>query len=188
MGDKVFIKLQPYVQSSVAKRACHKLSFKYYGPFEIRERIGQVAYRVALPETSAIHPVFHVSLLRKALKPHDQVSPILPTDANKFVLPDRILELRSKNKANRVVEQGLVHWSGTALPDSWEDLEDLRTRFPFAPAWGQAEPEEEGGVNTATQDGPHSHCRPSLPEEAARLRSRRHRKPNTRVTGSSWVN
>lgn len=63
VGDSVYIKLQPYVQSSVARRACHKLSFRYFGPFLIQERVGQVAYRVALPETSQIHPVFHISQL-----------------------------------------------------------------------------------------------------------------------------
>ena len=44
-GDKVFLKLQPYVQSSVAPRANHKLAFKFYGPFEVVERVGEVAYR-----------------------------------------------------------------------------------------------------------------------------------------------
>lgn len=61
IGDLVYVKLQPYIHSSVAKRACHKLSFKYFGPFPVLARFGQVAYKLLLPETSQIHPVFHVS-------------------------------------------------------------------------------------------------------------------------------
>lgn len=36
IGDQVFLKLQPYIQSSVAHRANHKLAFKFFGPFTVR--------------------------------------------------------------------------------------------------------------------------------------------------------
>ena len=43
-----------------------KLAPRYIEPFEILERIGMVAYRLALPpDMSQVHPVFHVSMLRK---------------------------------------------------------------------------------------------------------------------------
>ena len=43
-----------------------KLSQRFIGPFEILERIGVVAYRLALPPSmSGVHEVFHVSMLRK---------------------------------------------------------------------------------------------------------------------------
>lgn len=61
VGDMVYLKIQPYVQTSVATRANHKLAYKYFGPFEILQRVGVVAYRLRLPETAMIHPVFHVS-------------------------------------------------------------------------------------------------------------------------------
>ena len=42
-----------------------KLSLRYIGPFEILERVGEVAYRLALPPQLAhVHNVFHVSVLR----------------------------------------------------------------------------------------------------------------------------
>lgn len=66
VGDSVFLRLQPYVQSSLAPRSHHKLCFKYFGPYTILERIGPVAYKLKLPPSLAIHPVFHVSLLKAA--------------------------------------------------------------------------------------------------------------------------
>lgn len=66
-GDWVYLKLQPYVQSSVARRANHKLSFRYYGPYQVLEKVGTVAYKLKLPSDCHIHPVVHVSQLRAAV-------------------------------------------------------------------------------------------------------------------------
>ena len=58
VGDSVFLKLQPYIQSTLAPRANQKLAFKYYGPFKVIARIGSVAYKLELPTSSTVHPVF----------------------------------------------------------------------------------------------------------------------------------
>jgi hypothetical protein len=61
VGDRVFVKLQPYVQTTLAHRTNQKLAFKYYGPFAVLARVGSVAYTLDLPSSSMVHPTFHVS-------------------------------------------------------------------------------------------------------------------------------
>lgn len=61
VGDFVYLKLQPYVQTSVATRANHKLAYKFFGPFPVIAQVGKVAYELQLPAHSSIHYVFHVS-------------------------------------------------------------------------------------------------------------------------------
>ena len=65
MGDHVFLKVMP--KRGVVrfgKRA--KLSLRFIGPFEVLERVGTVAYQLALlPNLLGVHAVFYVSILRK---------------------------------------------------------------------------------------------------------------------------
>jgi hypothetical protein len=135
VGDLMFVKLQPYVQGSIAPRACHKLSFKFFGPFEILQRVGPVAYKLKLPEDSNIHRVFHVSQLKKYISPSTLVSAHVPTTDLALQFPAQILDHRSVSRGGSSVAQVLVRWSGmdTSLA-SWEDKAPLRMKFPAAAA------------------------------------------------------
>jgi hypothetical protein len=64
-GYGVYLKLQPYRQSTLTQKGCKKLNPRYCDPFEVIERVGTVAYRLNFPEGSQIYPVFHVSKLKK---------------------------------------------------------------------------------------------------------------------------
>jgi transposase InsO family protein len=181
VGDMVYLKLQPYIQSSVAVRANHKLSYKYFGPFKILQRIGTVAYKLELPTSSSIHPVFHVSQLKPSVKPSILVSPSLPPDNVDVQFPIQVMARRSISRGGHDVRQALVRWSGAepAL-DTWEDEVALRQRFPSAAAWGQAS--SHGGGNVSRAGNSSTEKTPAEPRT-----SRRPHKPNPKFVGHDWV-
>ena len=82
VGDWVYVKLIPYRQTSLSDSHYHKLSKRYYGPFQITETINVVTYRLALPPSSKIHNVFHYSILKPHHTPIIQTMNPLPPRAN----------------------------------------------------------------------------------------------------------
>ena len=150
VGEQVLLKLQPYAQTSVANRPFPKLAFKYFGPYAVTEKIGTVAYRLALPVDSKIHDVFHVS----QLKPFTANYSLIYSDVTKIVhldtgtlQPEKILEGRLVKKGNAAIPQVRVKWSHLPVDSAtWEDFHVLRQRFPASPACGQAAPLAGGSV------------------------------------------
>ena len=78
LGDLFFLRLQPYRQSSLKRSREEKLKPKFYGPYRVIKRIGEVAYKLEIPEGSKIHNVFHVSCLKKAVGQQVDISEELP--------------------------------------------------------------------------------------------------------------
>jgi hypothetical protein len=159
VGDMVYMKLQPYAQTSVARRSNHKLAFKFFGPYEVLSRVGKVAYKLKLLANSQIHPVLHVSQLKKSVPPAQVHSLDFPlhfiTDEKVGVQPTHIHDRREIKHGRGYIKQALVEWSG--LPSTlrtWEPEVELRRRFPLAAAWGQAALQ---GEETATVPGTRRH-------------------------------
>jgi hypothetical protein len=74
----VLIKLQPYAQPSLINRPYSKLSYKFYGPYRVLERIDKAVYRLELPAGCSIHPVLHVSQLKEFQPDYNPVFDKLP--------------------------------------------------------------------------------------------------------------
>jgi hypothetical protein len=132
-GEWVFVKLRAHRQTSVVSRINAKLAAKYYGPYPIVEKIGAVAYKLKLPEGSRIHPVFHVSLLKKAVGEYhcDEELPDLLEEQVEVYEPEAILAARAQKKQGEEVRQVLVHWKGKTVEEAtWEDEMMIRSQFP----------------------------------------------------------
>jgi len=176
-GDFVYLRLQPYVQSSLAPRSHHKLCFKYFGPFKVLSKIGAVAYKLELPPMSSIHPVFHVSLLKPASSAVLAVSARLLDLDNNMQVPERVLQSRLHQRGSHSVKQLLIKWSG--LDDdlaTWEDADAVMQRFPGAPAWGHAG--TQGGRDVS---------KPHPGDPLAAPRPKRKRVSNVKLAGPEWA-
>lgn len=119
VSDTLLLKLQPYTQLSVANRPFPKLAKKYFGPYKVLERIGNVAYRLELPKGALIHNVFHLSQLKPFIVDYSLVYDSLPvtTDLEATeTAPLAIMDRRLVKKGNTTVPQVKVTWTG--LPSS----------------------------------------------------------------------
>lgn len=125
-GQWVFVKLQPYRHHSVILCKNHKLGMRYFGPFQIIQKIGSVAYKLALPMGARIHPVFYVSLLKKCEgDPGSQVNsiplPLLTTELGPSLQPIAILQHRTVLGNSQQIDQILVQWEGMLdSENSWK--------------------------------------------------------------------
>ena len=133
VDDWVYVKLQPYRQSTVVNRKCLKLSAKFFVPYRVVEKIGPVAYKLAFPDTSRIHPVFHVSQLKKHVGAlhHQSSLPVLTEEGVIAKEPISIVDRHLVNKQGKPVTEILVAWKNSFPEDStWENYALLMQKYP----------------------------------------------------------
>ncbi|KAL5554209.1 hypothetical protein UlMin_041610 [Ulmus minor] len=113
-----------------------KLSPRYIGPFENLERIGKVAYRLALPpELSPVHNVFHVSMLRRYVSDPSHVLENEPIEVHEDLTyeeqPVQILDRKDKTLRNKVISLVKVLWRNHKVEEAtWEREDEMRTKYP----------------------------------------------------------
>src|SRR3954466_9780698 len=124
VNDHVLLSSAHINLASQAKRPSRKLQHRFIGPYRIVQKISAVTYKLELPSTLKIHPVFHVSVLRP-YQPPDSIAhrpphtpppdPVTIDDNLEFEV-ERILDHRTRH--NR--QEYLVKWVGYPDHDaSW---------------------------------------------------------------------
>ena len=135
-GDYVYLKVSP-IRGLRRFKVKGKLSPRFIGPFRIVERVGEVAYRLELPnQLSDVHDVFHISQLKKGLKPHDK-EPLavdgldIKEDLTITEHPVKILDTLARVTRNRVIRMCKVQWSNhTEEEATWEREDELKEEYP----------------------------------------------------------
>ena len=134
-GDHVYLKVSP--MKGVQRFGVRgKLAPRYIGPFKITQRCGKWAYRLELPPSlSAVHNVFHVSQLKKCLKPNvDMVKEEfqqLQPDLTYTVQPLKILDQKERITRQKSIKFYKIHWQGHSEREAtWETEEFMKTHYP----------------------------------------------------------
>ncbi|GJZ35685.1 putative reverse transcriptase domain-containing protein [Tanacetum coccineum] len=135
VGDKVMLKVSPWkVVVRFSKQG--KLNPKYVGPFKVLERVGDVAYKLELPEElSRVHNTFHVSNLKKCYADEPLVvllDGLYFDDKLHFVKePIEIMDREVKRLKRSRIPIIKVRWNSRRGPEfTWECEDQFRKKYP----------------------------------------------------------
>ena len=135
-GDLVFLKISP-TRGLIRFGRRGKLGPRFIGPFPVDDRVGEVAYRLVFSDSlAAVHPVFHVSQLRRCIRGQThlvdfseiEVRPDLTYEQQ----PVKILDRRVKTLRKKEVQLVRVSWQRESPREStWELESDIMACYPF---------------------------------------------------------
>jgi hypothetical protein len=134
-GDHEYLKISP-MKGVKRFGVVGKLSPHYIGSFPILEKCGKVAYKLELPPSLAgVHDIFHVSQLKKCLKPPvdivlPEVAP-LDTDLTYPEHPIKILDQKSRVTRHKTIKFYKIQWSNHTEEEATSESQDfLRSHHP----------------------------------------------------------
>ena len=114
-----------------------KLSPKYNGPYEILERIEELAYRLKLPsKLSQLHDVFHICMLKRYVPKssyvirHEEIE--IQKDLTYSAEPVQILSREVKQLHSKMIPLVKVLWHNQHREEAtWEREDEMRMRYPY---------------------------------------------------------
>ncbi|KAG2401190.1 uncharacterized protein HKW66_Vig0197740 [Vigna angularis] len=133
-GDHVFLRLNPVTGVGRAVRP-KKLSPKFIGSYQILRKIGPVAYELALPpQLSNLHPVFHVSQLRKYIANPSHVLELediqLRPDRTLELHPIRVEDYRTQYYKGKEIRLVKMVWDEKTGDSTWEVESAMKDLYP----------------------------------------------------------
>jgi hypothetical protein len=124
VGDLVFLRVQPYKQSSLKKSGAKKIKPRFYGPYRIMRRVGEVSYELEIPKGRKIHNLFHMSCLKKLVGQFIRTSEELPPldeQGQLELVPEEVLQFWERKLRSRVIREFFIRWRGLPVEDAtWE--------------------------------------------------------------------
>eukprot|EP00253_Pinus_taeda_P001875 PITA_01875 len=97
------------------------------------KHIGEVAYKLALPPTAQIHPVFHVSRLKKVIGNHCRIQTSLPEvdeEGSIWLQLEQVLDTREQHLHDHMIKEVLVKWKDTSPEDPTREPTTILQQFP----------------------------------------------------------
>ncbi|XP_073277649.1 uncharacterized protein [Primulina huaijiensis] len=135
VGDHVFVKIAP-LKGIMRFGRRGKLRPRFIGPFEILDKIGERAYRLALPQDlDRVHNVFHVSMLRNYISNPSHVLRHEPLDLMPNLtyqeVPIQVLDRKVKVLRNKEISIIKILWRNQLVEEAtWEPEEEMKQRYP----------------------------------------------------------
>jgi len=132
LGDQVLLSMKNTNNPVDRNRPTKKLTPRFTGPYTISEVISPVVYRLDLPQTMRLHPVFHVSLLKPYQPPSERFT--RPTPPPAVIVRSDYDEDHEEYEVEAILDkrifrrktQYLVKWVGYPLHDAtWEPIQNL---------------------------------------------------------------
>jgi hypothetical protein len=128
-GQWVWLRLLHRPITSLEVKNTGKLGPKFYGPFWIIEKVGEVVYRLQLPQGAKIHDVFHVGLLKPFYGELPTAPSALPPLRHGRACPTPAKVIRARLAHGR--HELLMQWTGQAASDvSWMELDEFWRLYP----------------------------------------------------------
>ncbi|XP_070015394.1 uncharacterized protein [Nicotiana sylvestris] len=135
VDDWVFLRVSP-LKGVIRFGKKGKLSPRYIRSYRVTQRIGQVAYRLELPpEMSSVHPVFHVSMLRKVVGDPSTIVPIEAIEVSEGLSYEEILvailDRQVRKLRNKEVVSVKVLWQSQQVEEAtWEAESEMKEKYP----------------------------------------------------------
>jgi hypothetical protein len=139
VGDQVYLSTNNLTPDADRNRPKRKFNARFIGPFPVTGVVSKVAYRLALPATMKVHPVFHVSLLKRYTPSPPEFGDRHPNKPLPELVDGREeweVECILDERTRRGRKEYLIKWKGYGREEAtWQTRGDLVSAPEILKSW-----------------------------------------------------